>query len=408
VIDRLLRWLPWGILVLIVVLYVAGFLVAQVAPLTEEESDPLNVLWVFSFLGFGVVGVLILTRLPAHKLGWVLVAIPLAAGLAIFTGTWSRYALITRDGDVPFGEPAAWISAWIFQAAILLIIQLVILFPRGSARSRAWRRISVATTCIASVLAVLYAFRPGPLDGARPLHNPYGIDAWGDPINAVIPPLGLVLGLIFIAAIVDKIFWYRRARGIERQQLKWFALSPVALVLMFLGAVMIQRIVGSEANLIVLAFFPGFTAIAASIGIAVFKHRLYDIDVIVNRTVVYVLLTGLLALAYLGAIAVLQPLATELTGQGDIAVAASTLAVAALFAPLRKRVQDWIDHLFYRRRYDANRALDQFAGKLRDEIDLDSLTKELLEVVDDTMKPLHASLWLRPTVGEPVTESAPG
>lgn len=387
------RWLPWTLLALIVVIYVAAILTASVAPLTEEESDPANMLWVFSFLGFGVVGALILARLPSHKLGWVLVAIPLMVGLTILTGSWSRYALITRDGELPLGRPAAWVAAWLFQVGILLIIQLVILFPNGHGRSRTWRWISVATTCIGTVLAVLYALRPGPLDNARPLHNPYGVDGWGDPINAVIPLLALPLGLIFVAAIIDKIFCYRRASGIERQQLKWFALSPVALISAFLAAAAIQQALGTEANLVVLAFFPGFGAVAASIGIAVFKYRLYDIDVFINRALVYGALTAVLAFAYLTIVFGLQ-LVFRL-GDSDVAVAASTLAVAGLFRPVRARVQRFIDRRFYRSRYDAAETLAGFNARLRHEVDVDNVRNEALDVVVTTVQPAHVSVWLR-------------
>ena len=388
--NRIMKWVPWLVLALTVGLYIANVLLSEVAPLTEDERGGYEWLWPLSFLSFGVVGALILTRLPSNKLGWIMCGIPLTVATMVFTGVYSRYALITRNGDLPLGEFASWVAAWVPQVGVILVLQLLILFPTGHATSRFWRAASIAVTVLGGILLVAYAIRPGGIDGAKPLENPWAIESSRAIVGPLIGAIGTTLAGLFVFIVAAKFWSYRKARGIERQQLKWFALSGAFFPLLFAVAIVIEENTRTNIDLVIVGWFFGFTGIAVGIGLAVFKHRLYDIDLIVNKTLVYGLLTGLSASIYFGAVAAVSTFA----GDSNLVVAAATLAVAAIFQPLRRRIQEFIDRRFYRRRYDAAHTIERFSRQLRDEIELESLTGELLAVVNDTMQPTRASLWL--------------
>jgi hypothetical protein len=247
-----------------------------------------------------------------------------------------------------------------------------------------------------------FALAPGPLDetGTRelpPVANPFGVEAvagLSGPVGVVLLPLAVITGLSpFVALFVR----YRRAEREEgRQQIKWVAYAVALLTAVITAVGIWPPLDGTVVGLVL--FLGGFLSIPTAIGIAILRYRLFDIDLVINRTLVYAVLTAALALVYFSGVASLQLVLRPLTGdESQLAVVATTLAVAVLFNPLRRRIQDLMDRRFYRRKYDAAKTLATFGARLRDETDLGSLSDDLLGVVNETMQPEHASLWLRPS-----------
>jgi hypothetical protein len=271
------------------------------------------------------------------------------------------------------------------------VVFLLHLFPDGRFMSRRWRGVGVASSVILVLVTVGSAFAPGILDGASSIDNPLGAGGGlGDAFTGM-RNLGNLLGVpTFLAALVALVVRFRRSRGVERQQLKWITFSLVLIA----GA----GAVNAPGGATTLPFFLMMIALAAlpvAIGIAMLRYRLYDIDVVINRALVYAVLSATLVVTYLGTVLLLQLILSGVTKNSSLAVAASTLAVAALFRPARRRIQAIVDRRFYRRKYDAAQTLERFGARLRDEIDLDALGVELRGVVAETMQPAHVSLWLR-------------
>jgi hypothetical protein len=248
---------------------------------------------------------------------------------------------------------------------------------------------------------VAAALSPGPIRGLEPIENPLGLE--GVPTVAVLTEAMLyALGLVAATSVLMRL---RRSRGEERQQIKWFAYAGVLLA----TSTAITYVLSEASSLRWLgwaAFLPamlGMAGIPVAVGIAIFKYRLYEIDIIINRTLVYGLLTAILAGVYFGGVTATQVVFTALTGQEEqpqLAIVVSTLVIAALFTPLRRRIQSFIDRRFYRRKYDARKTLDAFSAKLRNDTDLDALSDDLVGVVRETMQPAHVSLWLRPETAQ--------
>jgi hypothetical protein len=275
----------------------------------------------------------------------------------------------------------------------------ILLFPTGRLPSRRWRWLGWLTVAFVVVGVILAAFSTGALLGILgPIRNPLGIQGFSNAYYKAI--LFIMTPLLTAAATLAVFLRLRRAIGVERQQIKWFAYAAVATVSAGILAYIIPRVVetplwfervGFALNI---AFIP---AIPIAIGIAILRYRLYDIDILINRTLVYGSLTAMLVALYFVGIVVLQRFFVLLTGQqSTLAVVASTLLIAALFSPMRRRIQSFIDRGFYRRKYDAAKTLEVFSAKLRDETDLDALSEDLVGVVRETMQPAHVSLWLRP------------
>ena len=364
-----------------------------------EAAHWSDALWSAAFLGFPIVGAIIVSRLTRNAIGWVLCGIGVGISVAMFAAEYAQFALVTRPGSIPLGSFFAWLVSWTHFVAIACLIMLVIVFPGGAARNAFWRWTQRAMLAVVAFSAFLYATRAGPLDSLREVDNPGGIPALKGIADPSLPILGLLLVLIFVAAIGDKVWVFARSSGIERQQIKWFALSALMFPILFALTIIFEENMGrgsmGEFDPVVLAFFFGFNGMAAGIGFAVFKHRLYEIDLVINRALVYGGLTAILAASYIGLVFGFQALLAPVTADSDLAIAASTLAVAALFRPVRSRFQAFIDRRFYRRKFDAERTLEEFSVRLRDEVDLGSLSAQLANVVSDTMQPAHVSLWLR-------------
>jgi hypothetical protein len=372
---------------------------AVVVEIYLSWSGPAEIPYVAGFvavqLGMATAGAIISSRQPGNTVGWIFLAIGLLLGL-LFAA--NAYAVLGIDSGgiphLPGSAFAAWIGSWIFIPTTFgLPMFLLLLFPDGRFLSKRWRLAGLALGIILMLAVASTAFEPGRIYPgiANPL-APAGVA--GEILRVskhVTDALALPAFALAVAGLTVRLW---RSSGVERQQLKWFAYSA-ALVGAGLGAsVFLPK--GWAADL---AFLVGLLALAGlpvAAGIAIFRYRLYDIDVIVNRTLVYGSLTVTLVAVYIGSVVSLQYVFRTLTGGGSqLAIVASTLAIAALFNALRHRIQSFIDRRFYRRKYDAARTLSAFAVRLRDETDLEQLNAELLSVVRTTMQPEHATLWLR-------------
>ena len=369
---------------------------------TVDPRPPLvlEFLYLLLFVSFATVGALIASRQPGNAVGWIFCYLGLAFPLAGTGEEYALYALVTEPGSLPGGEGLVWLAALLGGPTIFAVFALVfLLFPEGRLLSRRWRLV-VWLDLVAVACLVCLAFEPGPLGnlGLVRVANPFGVERLAAPLGT----LGLV-GLFTTLAVaaaggISLVVRFRRARGVERQQLKWFAFSGVVFcAVLAIGPVLWSLPESAGPGWIwTVLFLAGASTIPVSVGIAILRYRLYEIDLLINRTLVYGSLTIALVALYFGGIVLLQRVFVLLTGQrSTLAVVASTLLIAALFNPLRRRIQSFIDRRFYRRKYDARKALEGFSTKLRDETDLEALHDELVRVVGETMQPAHVSLWLR-------------
>jgi hypothetical protein len=346
-----------------------------------------------------IVGAVIISRSdPRNLVGWLFCVTGLLWGAGYFVAEYAIRSLLAAPGSLPLGEAAAWIFSWLWIPNFGLLIFLVLLFPDGRLPSRGWRWFARVSVLSVLVGAVLGAFSPGTIVALGPIHNPLGIESLP---NTHEPIQALMLTLVFLAT-TSLFVRLRRTRGVEHQQIKWFAYAAATAASGAILTYTLSTTIGARwlelAGFVVLTI--GVVGVPISMGIAIMRYRLYDIDLVINRTLVYGVLTGLLATVYVGSVVVLQGAFQALTGEkSQLAVVASTLAVAALFTRLRHRIQGFVDRRFYRRKYDARKTLEAFSAKLRDETDLDALNDDLVGVVRETLQPAHVSLWLRPDRG---------
>jgi hypothetical protein len=346
---------------------------------------------------FSIVGALIASRRPENLVGWLLCLFALSESFLLFSAQYALIALLAQSNPLPVGEAFAWLTSWIVPIIIGLSLFYILLFPTGRLPSRRWRSLAWLIVAFVLVGVISGAFSPGPVDTLGPIRNPLGVEGFPNVLGVVFDIMAPVL---LVAAAASVFVRLRYAMGEERQQIKWFAYAAAATVIGLVLAYVIPTVIDTSlwferaGYAVLIAVIP---AIPISIGIAILRYRLYDIDIIINRTLVYGSLTVMLALVYFGGVAVLQRLLAPVTGQdSQLAIVASTLAIAALFNPLRRRIQSFIDRSFYRRKYDAAKTLEGFSMKLRDETDLNALSDDLVGVVRETMQPAHVSLWLRP------------
>jgi hypothetical protein len=341
---------------------------------------------------FPTVGAIIASRRPGNVVGWLFCAIGLSGGAAVFFAEYGIYALATNPGTLPAGVAATWIGTWVWVPSVALTVTfLLLLFPHGRLLSPRWRPVAwLAAGATVMGIGIMAVVPWEVLEPNAPRENPFGLGAF----EPVLLPLGVsALALFFASALLSALslfLRFRRSQGVERQQLKWFVyagvLSVVTIVLPGPGS--------AAAPVLQMMAIP---LLAVAAGIAILRYRLYDIDLLINRTLVYGSLTAIFVLFYLCLVVSLQYALRTLTGQeSQLAVVASTLAVAALFNPLRRRIQGFIDRRFYRRKYDSRKTLEAFSTKLRDETHLEALNADLVGVVRETMQPTHISVWLRP------------
>jgi hypothetical protein len=362
------------------------------------------------FLAFPLVGALIASRRPENPIGWLCLADGFLWMTTDMLDYYSVYG-VARPGSLPFPLGAAAINNWLWVPAVgLLATYIFLLFPNGRLPSRRWRPLAWISGVVIVSLSVGVMLSPGSLDTLKGIRNPFGLEAapWVTTVAYLILPL---LPLCMLASALSLVLRYRRSKGDERQQIKWIAFAASLGALTYLIAMVASFIRPSEAwstagsvwwlNLLTIAAVLSFVTIPIAVGFAVLKYRLYEIDLLINRALVYGPLTVLLAATYFGGVVGLQYILRALTGQeSTLAVVASTLAIAALFNPLRSRIQNFVDRRFYRRKYDARKTLEAFSAKLRDETDLERLGEHLAGAVSEAMQPSHVSLWLRPESAE--------
>jgi hypothetical protein len=397
---RTATWLAWSLCALSLALTALSLLL-----LALNLSHPHVYIYdpwldnMLTAISYAPVGALIASRHPENLVGWLLCLYGLVISISHFAAQYATYALLAQPDSLPAGEAMVWILSWVLPIINGLTVFYILLFPTGRLPSRRWRWLGWLTVAFVVVGVILAAFSSGALLGILgPIQNPLGIEGFSNIYYKAV--LFIMTPLLTAAAALAVFIRLRRAIGVERQQIKWFAYAAVAYESAAILAYIIPRVidtplwferVGFALNI---AFIP---AIPIAIGIAILRYRLYDIDILINRTLVYGSLTAMLVALYFVGIVVLQRFFVLLTGQqSTLAVVASTLLIAALFSPMRRRIQSFIDRGFYRRKYDAARTLEVFSAKLRDETDLDALSDDLVGVVRETMQPAHVSLWLRP------------
>ncbi len=353
-------------------------------------SGPGELSFALMVVAFSALGALLATRRPRNPIGWILCFSSLALAVTGAARGWYVHAEYAAPGSEPAPGALLWFANWIFIWGFMpLMTGLVLLFPDGRLPSRRWWPAGALTALAVGTLTVGYAFEPGTLDSYPQAENPLGAaGALGDAMNFLMFVGYPLFALAAIASAAALVMRFRRSHGVERQQLKWMATAAALSVAAWFVNAVLDQAFGINS-----AFFLPIVLLALPVAatVAILRYRLYDLGRIVNRTLVYAGLTATLGATYLGLV-----LLIGLTlGTSNLAIAISTLAVAALFRPARTRIQARVDRRFYRRRYDAARTLESFGGRLRDEVDLDALQRELRGVVADTVQPAHVSLWLR-------------
>jgi hypothetical protein len=385
--------LAWGLWLVTFGCCAAGLLVtlAIYRPLTLRVLVEGAVFAFFFVLGFATVGLVLALRRPANPIGWLYEAAGLAWAYTIPLSPWVEQLLREHRPLPPVAQVAVASSDLSWAAAITLGITLpALLLPDGRLRSRRWRLVVASCVTGAVLVTVAGPLVPGPLEEVG-IDNPLGLAGPAGKVAGVLTVVGIVLHWLSLPlAAVCVVLRFRSSRGVERQQLRWVAAGAAGAVAGLV--VSLPAGLGFAPNAITSIVYPALLCPPVAVGVAVLRYRLYDLDRVVSRTLAYGLLTVLLGLGYA---AVVLGLGRLLPDSSSLAVAAATLAVVAAFAPLRRRVQDLVDRRFNRRRYDAVATVEGFATRLRDQVDLDALHGELLAVVDQTVQPTRASLWLR-------------
>lgn len=403
-------WLAWSLCALALVLLGLTVLLASLgwsAPLPQGwGSWQGRVVTAVGVSGAPILGGLIASRRPENPYGWLWIGLGLGLALAGFAQCYAAYALVAQPGSLPFPRAVGSLVAGVGWFMWLIFTPLVLLlFPTGRPPSRRWRFLVRTIVSVGSATLLLGPFIPGK-SGFVPVENPFGV---GGVVGRAITVLDYAGVLIILASCVPAalslVFRYRRASGVERQQLKWFALGAIFIV----AELSLQFAYEAPGAWDAVVEVVPLAVLYAAVGVAILRYRLYDIDRIINKTLVYGSLTAALASVYLGVVVSLQYAFRTLTGsESQFAVVASTLAIAALFVPLRRRVQNAVDRRFYRNKYDAKKTLAAFGARLRDETDLECLSEDLVTVARETVQPEHASLWLKPTGDHPGAGGKPG
>jgi hypothetical protein len=402
---RAATWLAWTTCALSLVL--TGLSIGLLVVLNLFDPDvPVFRYWTHLTaiaVAFSTVGAIIASHRPKHPVGWLFCTIGLLVSVDHFCAEYATYALLAQPEALPAGEAAAWIRSWMWIVSGGLGVFLVLVFPNGRLPSIRWRYVAWLNVFVIVLGSIAVAFSPGPVDALAPeIRNPLGIDSLGIALGQAV--VDLVEGIqivVALSAAVSPFVRLRHAGFEERQQIKWFAYAATILTV---GALLSSRVpevweVWWISRVGFAFYIAGIVGLPVAVGIAILRHHLYDINLIINRTLVYGSLTASLVLVYLGGVAATEAAFRALTGQvkqPQLAIVVSTIVIAALFNPLRRRIQAFIDRRFYRKKYDAAKTLEAFSAKLRDETDLDALSGDLIRVVRETMEPAHVSLWLRP------------
>ncbi|MEO5965117.1 MAG: hypothetical protein ABIR11_06600 [Candidatus Limnocylindrales bacterium] len=345
-------------------------------------------------LTFGTIGLLISTRVPGNRVGWLFAVVGLASAVQELIAGYVVYGGLVAPGSLPWVQQVAWFETWDWvPVAGGATTFLLLLFPDGRLLSGRWR--PVAWLAIGAIVLVsgFLGIQPGPIDSAEFVMNPLGLGG----IEGITGPLGgigfVALTLAVLLSAVSMVVRFRRSRTAEREQLKWFASAAVLAGLVFAG---LGAADSANKGFQILTVF-AFLGMPISAGIAILRYRLYDIDRIVSNTLGYAVVTVMLVAVFAAVNLTLQSGLSNLTNGDTLSVAVSTLLAAALFSPVRIRVQRVVDHRFHRARFDGDRTAADFSARMRDELDLGSIRRELVETVVRSIQPRAATVWLRPS-----------
>jgi hypothetical protein len=411
--SRTATWLAWSLAGLTVAIFAVAVvfailaLIADPSQLSQLAKSAGGFLTILPFFSFPVVGVLIASRRPENWIGWICLVTGLFWTL-FFENDMSNAYKLASTGTVNSSVKldALTQADWVFPIG-LLGIYMILLFPDGRLPSRRWRPFAWFAGAVMVLINVTFALVPGPLDEHPGVQNPFGLEQFPWMSGAAVATV-LMLPLCILVSAFSLVLRYRRSGREVREQIKWLAFAASFVGLMYFGTLISGLLLSPESyttnetpplwvSLSQQSSYVSFASVPIAIGFAVLKYRLYDIEIIINRALVYGLLTATLVALYFGGIVLLQRVFVIITGErSTLAVVASTLLIAALFNPLRHRIQSLIDRRFYRSKYDARRTLEAFSARLRNETDLQALNNDLVGIVRETMQPAHVSLWLRP------------
>jgi hypothetical protein len=403
--------LAWSLAGLSVAMFVGSGVLFVLTRVEQSPGDSTTVDFIsrlflyVPFLAFPIVGALVASRRPGNAIGWISLVSGLFWMFPALGGAFVAYERATTDtltSAVKFLD-ALITGTWPWSVG-LPGIYLILLFPDGRLPSRRWRPFALFAGVVVVLMPVTFLL---PLQGKQLEQYPW--------LVAVVSFSLLVLPACILASAISLVLRYRRSGAEVREQIKWLAFAASLVGVMYFGSILTELLFAPDSLItnetpplwVTLQRFllvQSFSAVPIAVGFAILKYRLYDIDIIINRALVYGPLTVTLLLVYFGGVVTMQTLFRTLTGQeqqSQLAVVASTLAIAALFNPLRRRIQSFIDRRFFRSKYDAGKILEAFSARLRDETDLDTLNAELMTVVRESMQPEHASLWLRPDTVSP-------
>ena len=389
---RAASWLAWSLCALTVVL-----VTCVVAFTVLTGTGPRDITFLLGVVSSTIVGAIVASRRPSNPIGWFLLASAACFAVSEAAFRYAIYGLVIDPGSLPLSRAMAWPQTWMWVPGVALIVLfLPLYFPTGHLLSSRWRPVLWLALLLCVATAGFQAFWPGEVEGVAGVTNPLGIEALRT-VRVVEGSLLLFVGLVFLA-VASLMIRFRRSRGQERQQMTWLTYTAITMT----ALIVLTNL--SRQNSALYTVMEGLTGLVlagmpVAVGVAVLRYRLYDVDVIINRTLVYGTLTAMLIVVYFGGVAATQAIFRTITGQEQqpqLAVVVSTLVIAALFMPLRRRIQAFIDRRFYRSKYDAARTLEAFGSRLRDETDLDALRDDVVGVVRETMQPVLVSLWLRP------------
>jgi hypothetical protein len=396
--GRVLAWSTLGLTTVMAVTTVVFAFIDDGTKVPVADGGTVSAPGQLSFavmvVAFAVTGAVVASRRPDNAIGWLLCISPLFLAATGVADGWYQHAVYGDPGSLPVSSTFVWVANWAWIPGFPpLITLLFLLFPDGRPPSRRWGAVIWLTAAAMAFLTLGYMFAPGELQDYARVQNPFGLEGTAGDVATALVNLGFpLLALAAVLSVASLVVRFRRAAGVERQQVKWVA-AAAALVL---AGWIVNAALDGLFDIQVAVILPIILlALPAATAVAVLRYRLYDLGLVIHRTLVYALLTATLGASYLGLVLLLQLALDPVTSGSSLAVAVSTLAVAALFRPARNRIQAIVDRRFYRRRYDAARTLETFGARLRDEVELETLGNELRAVVHRTMQPAHVSLWLR-------------
>lgn len=388
-----LRRLAWAFFCVICLLLLGTLVFLALNRVSNPELAAVLISFCYSF-----VGALIAARQSENWVGWLLLGFGGLCAVGLFSEQYAVYGLLTNPGALPAAEWIAGPSFWVWAPAVaLLFLFVLLLFPNGRLPSPGWKWVGWADGILLLIGGTLLAINPEPSDAYPEIRNPIALTATPIMEAVILPAVAFALAGCIVASFAAFVYRFRRANYVEKQQLKWVLYAISLLALVFILNILLIDLMGLAAldGALSLLLDISYLALPAAIGVAILRYRLFDIDVIIRRTATYALVAAALLLVYLGSIVLLQQIFSRLTGlrQNEIVTVLSTLAIAALFVPLRNRIQAWIDRRFNRKKYDAQKVLADFALTVRDETDLEKLTGRLMHVVQETMEPRSVGIW---------------